>query len=188
MPALMGRFRPSAILVAVVTAALASGCGNDIGDACSANADCAQDGTRICAEAPGGYCTIEACDFDTCPNEAVCVRFYPGLMTDETCDQAAPDACEIGEICTVTGLCASRNTERRFCMLKCGNDGDCRDEYECRTRDIMELHGGEPVPDPADEPVSTAEQGFCAARLPCTDDAECLDASYRCDNKYCVKQ
>jgi hypothetical protein len=185
MPALMGRLRLALLLGAV----LALGCGNDIGDPCSISSDCAQDGSRTCdLQSPDGYCTIEACDFDTCPDEAVCVRFYPGLMSDDTCDQSAPDTCEIDEICTVTGLCAARATERRYCMLKCSGHGDCRDGYECRDRARMELHGGEPVPNPADESMSTPDQGFCAGRRPCLVDAECDDESFRCDGTYCVER
>lgn len=186
MPAPMGRI--ASILFAASAAVLFAACGNSIGDSCSTSTDCAQDGTRSCdTSSPDGYCTIEGCDYNTCPDEAVCVRFYPGLMTDATCDVAASDGCDLGEVCTVQGLCAPRSIERRFCMLECSGDGDCRDGYECRTRDVMVLHGGEPVPHPTDESMSRLDQGFCAARARCSDIIACADPGYTCDGRYCVR-
>jgi hypothetical protein len=29
-------------------------------------------------------------------------------------------------------MCAPRDTERRYCEKTCGDNGDCRDHYECR--------------------------------------------------------
>jgi hypothetical protein len=173
-----------------VTAGLGSGCGSSIGDSCTTSTDCAQDGTRICDfTSPDGYCTIEGCDFDTCPEEAVCVRFYPGLMTDKTCDpEAAEPGCGFDEICTVQRLCAPRTLERRFCMFKCDGNGVCRDHYECRTRDIMELHGGEPVPDPNSSEPQALDQGFCAARQGCVFATDCVDPGYTCVDRFCEPQ
>ena len=31
-----------------------------------------------------GYCTIEGCDWNTCPSEAVCIRFFTPVL-DEAC-------------------------------------------------------------------------------------------------------
>jgi hypothetical protein len=135
---------------------------------------------------PGGYCTIEACDFGTCPEEATCVRFYPGLMTDRTCDPADPVSCGLDEVCTVQGRCALRTLERRFCMLKCGGDGDCRGGYECRTPDVQQLHGGEPVPNP--DTGEVPDEPFCAAARPCTVSEDCIDPGYECVDRACVRQ
>ncbi|MBK9030990.1 MAG: hypothetical protein IPL61_06580 [Myxococcales bacterium] len=51
----------------------------EIGDECSSSLDCGDgtDQTSICdQQSPGGYCTELGCDWNTCPDEAVCVRFY----------------------------------------------------------------------------------------------------------------
>src|SRR5689334_18265259 len=72
----------SAVLVALVTLAA---CGHNIGDSCKANVDCSPAGDRFCdTSAPGGYCTVDGCDLNTCPDEAVCVRFFTPVR-DEPC-------------------------------------------------------------------------------------------------------
>lgn len=106
---------------------LAVACGRKIGDSCKTSADCSLEAERNCdISQPGGYCTIEGCDERSCPGEAVCIRFFPRLFLSKTCD-----ACTADEIC-VDAMCAPRSSERRFCALKCGSNGDCRDHYECR--------------------------------------------------------
>jgi hypothetical protein len=174
------------VTLSLLAAALPA-CGSSIGDSCASSTDCAQDGTRICDfSSPDGYCTIEACDFNTCPEEAVCVRFYPGLMTDRTCDPIAQEsACDLDEVCTIQGLCAPRTIERRFCMFECGSDSDCRDGYECRTHEVSVIHGGEAVPDP--ESSGPLDAPFCAAARPCLLDDECTDPGYQCVDRFCVK-
>jgi hypothetical protein len=113
-------------------------CGKKIGDACKATFDCNQaDTTRSCdISEPGGYCTVEGCDQSSCPEEAVCVSFYPRLFLDPSdpstkhCSATMP--CAPDEICLDEGVCASRLSEVRQCMLSCDDGGDCRDGYECR--------------------------------------------------------
>src|SRR5262245_52885978 len=108
-------------LITLAAATAAAGCGHSIGDSCSQGSDCAQDRTRICdLSSPDGYCTQAGCDFASCPSEAVCVRFYPGLSSEILCDPANPgDTCGIDMVCTVAGVCAPRSVEERFCMLAC---------------------------------------------------------------------
>ena len=156
-----------------------AGCGKEIGDECFVNSDCSPNGDRQCidAEDPSsrivdhdGYCTIQGCDFDTCPDEAVCVRFFTGSFANRPCDplteddgDPAHDQCSFDELCSIAGSCVPRSAESRFCMRKCDSDGDCRDHYECRDLDDMREHGGEPVLAPGlriDEDV----QKFCAFR------------------------
>ena len=162
----------------------AAACKNSIGDSCSVGTDCSSRGDRTCDPdpiSPGGYCTIRGCDHDTCPGEAVCVRFFSVGATNRPCD---PDAVDLGtsdcspdELCTMTalsvsatgGVCVPRTAEDRFCMRKCNDSGDCRVGYECRDEELMREHGGEPVPAPDRDP-SEALQGFCAA-APVLDDA-----------------
>jgi hypothetical protein len=150
----------------VVLAAL-GGCGSKIGDSCSISSDCSPDGDRLCdGNSPDGYCTVPGCDTGTCPDDSICVQFFPVVNLDKTCDpQAAQTGCTIDEICTIGGKCAPRASEVRFCMATCSES--CREGYECRTVERMKAHGGQPVPG---EP---AAQAFCAASRPCTKDSDC---------------
>lgn len=146
---------------------LAAACAEEIGDSCSLSSDCSSTGDRICdTNSPGGYCTIIGCDVGTCPDEAVCVRFFPVTSSNRPCDPVAEDrgedACTSDEVCTFSGTCAPRNAEVRFCMKTCGNSGDCRDEYECRDDELKKAHGGEPVPE-AGKPSGSNTTRFCAA-------------------------
>jgi hypothetical protein len=175
----MPHFR--AIAAAVPLLVAGSACADQIGDECVVATDCSSAGDRFCDTtqgSPGGYCTIMGCDFDTCPDEAVCVRFFSVAATNRTCDPGSNrnmngqydctedglHCCTADELCTLGETCVPRTAEIRFCMRKCGNDGDCRDGYECRTEELMMRHGGEPVPPP--EPVSGPLQPFCAAAPP----------------------
>ncbi|MEZ4361270.1 MAG: hypothetical protein R3B48_13885 [Kofleriaceae bacterium] len=148
-------------LAAVLTGALAlAGCGDEIGDSCKNAADCSPDGDRTCdTSSVGGYCTIDGCDFDTCPGEATCVRFYAGTFST-TCDPTAENACgSLDEVCTIEGRCAPRTNEARFCMRTCSSRSDCRDGYECRDLALMQEHGGEPVLAPGS---TRSLPSFCA--------------------------
>lgn len=108
----------SLVLVAIFSA----GCAAEIGDECETSVDCSPDGDRVCdLSQSGGYCTIEDCTADGCPDEALCVEFSfdpPRLA-------------------------------RRFCMAACETGGDCRDGYHCVTPDaqdarvVDEHRGGE---------------------------------------------
>ncbi|HTM21968.1 MAG TPA: hypothetical protein VL172_15710 [Kofleriaceae bacterium] len=145
----------------LIAALLAAGCGNQIGDSCGISSDCSPNGDRICdTKSPGGYCTIQGCDHDSCPGEAVCVRFFTVTTSNRTC--TADSECTVDEACTLSGYCAPLSSEVRYCMLACGGPSDCRDGYECRDQELMMEHGGQPVLDPeggAEQPL----QPFCAA-------------------------
>jgi hypothetical protein len=156
------------VLLAVAGAA----CGQKIGDPCQVSSDCSQDGSRVCDTfSPGGFCTIEGCDYGTCPDEAVCVRFFPGVENARACDAGNP--CDFDEVCTVANRCAPQTVELRRCMPTCGGHGDCRPEYECRDLELMRMHGGEPVPDPAGG-GEVPDTPFCAARRSCVTNADCM--------------
>jgi hypothetical protein len=94
-----------------LVAALLPGCSKEIGDGCSTALDCSASGTRLCDMTQrGGYCTLDSCEANTCPDEAVCVAFgrrFEGQPVDRLA--------------------------RTFCMLKCDDDSDCRtdDNYAC---------------------------------------------------------
>lgn len=180
----MIRFVLASLLV-VVAAGLAA-CSPKIGDSCSASTDCSQDNSRVCDPAPlspGGYCTINGCDFGTCPSEAVCVQFFPAVENAPAClTDGSPnqDLCLSSEFCTVGGQCAPRSIEQRFCMATCSSDGDCRDGYECRTHDLQVLHGGQPVADPNSSSTAVPTTSFCASRRTCNSNADC-DSGERCN-------
>jgi len=149
-------------LVCVVV--FAAGCGQQIGDSCIVSSDCAIDGSRVCDTSTGqtdGYCTIAGCDYDTCPEEAVCVRFFSGGFTNKPCGTQAD--CSLDELCSIESVCVPRSAETRFCMKKCSQASDCRDHYECRDFASMIVHGGEPVVAPGDVVNASTAQAFCAS-------------------------
>jgi hypothetical protein len=85
---------------------VASGCGQNIGDACETALDCSSQGSRLCDRTqPGGYCTIRGCERGTCPDNSVCVKFRP----------------------------AQERLAVTYCMYECDENSDCRDDdgYRC---------------------------------------------------------
>lgn len=152
----------------VACALLGTACGSEIGDSCNTSIDCSPNGDRYCElseSSPGGYCTVVGCDYDTCPDEAVCVRFFSAVSTNLPCDpdteDIGTDDCTPDELCTVGGTCMPRQAETRYCMRSCESSGDCREGYECRDRELMMVHGGEPVLAPG-ESRTGALPSFCA--------------------------
>lgn len=83
----------------------AFGCQKVIGDSCTLSSDCSIQGDRSCDTTQfEGYCTVQGCDPNTCPDEALCVAF----------DAHSP------------------RFTRRYCMAACEVDDDCRTpEYRC---------------------------------------------------------
>jgi hypothetical protein len=158
-------------LIVVVVAALAvAGCGKQIGDACIVSSDCSTDGSRVCDNSQfEGYCTIQGCDYSTCPPEGSCIRFFMGSFSNRPCDPAteniSTDQCSLDELCSIEGQCVPRSAEVRFCMLTCNTSSDCRGNYECRTFELMKRDGGEPVLAPGLVVDSNAPK-FCAPAPP----------------------
>jgi hypothetical protein len=147
---------------------LAAGCGSQIGDSCIVSSDCDPNGQRLCdISQPSGYCTIAGCDYNTCPSESECVRFYTGSFENRTCDPTtegtSTDNCSLDELCSLTGHCVPRAAEVRYCMLKCSSNSDCRGGYECRDMPLMIQHGGEPVLAPG-LLVTDKTPKFCAVK------------------------
>jgi hypothetical protein len=150
------------IVVGLALGALGA-CGNEIGDSCKTNIDCSVEGTRPCdISQPGGYCTIEGCSLTSCPDEAMCVRFFPAKFLSQPCDPRTEDVssndCSADEICLEGGLCSPRSTERRYCALRCGNNGDCRGGYECR---LVGEHGSSSL-----NAKDLGKAKFCAPKEP----------------------
>jgi hypothetical protein len=128
---------PKFAVLLLLLALLSPACGKEIGDPCTTNVDCQQDGTRDCdLSQPGGYCTVNGCDEKSCPSEAVCIRVFPYEIKGAT--------CSVDSDCTSNGLClpppdsfcVPRSSERRYCERSCGSNGDCRGGYVCRQAGI----------------------------------------------------
>ena len=154
----------------VLVALLAAGCGKEIGDACIVSSDCSIDGTRVCdISQREGYCTIQGCDYSTCPGEAACIRFFMGSFANRLCnpttENITTDDCTLDELCSLEGECVPRAAEARYCMKKCSSQSDCRDGYECRDLGLMISHGGEPVLAPG-LAVDSSSPKFCAEAPP----------------------
>ena len=124
-----------------------TGCKMHVGDSCGSSIDCSTTGELQCdLSQPGGYCTVFACDADTCP-EGACVewRFIPS------------------------------RTAETWCMKTCDNSRDCRrSEYSCvlpekitQSGDISEsLPVEERVARIIDLNVYKAEAKICVALAP----------------------
>jgi hypothetical protein len=166
--------RIAQLIAALAVSLLLAACSAEIGDSCTTNVDCDPLGGRICDTSQlEGYCTIEGCEIGSCPEEAVCVRFFPSSFLSVPCDPLTEDAvlgttakgtrtndCTSTEICLSGGYCVLRNQETRFCMLACEANDDCRGGFECRTTGTQ---GAEAVPDP-DNP-GIRQSRFCAQQI-----------------------
>jgi len=89
-------------------------CAPEVGDECKTALDCSSQGSRLCDRTqPGGYCTIRGCEPGTCPEEAVCVKFRP----------------------------AEERLAVTYCMRKCDDNGDCRndEDYRCLSAEAFGL-------------------------------------------------
>src|SRR5262245_13056240 len=107
---------------------LVAACGKEIGDECIVSSDCSPNGDRYCdISQKGGYCTIIGCDFDTCPENSACIRFFMGSFTNKTCES---EPCSLDELCDLNKHCVPRSSEVRYCMATCESKDDCRDGYE----------------------------------------------------------
>jgi hypothetical protein len=94
--------RMKAGVLAVLALVAVAGCQPLIGDDCTTNIDCSEDGDRYCDRTqPGGYCTIVDCEPNSCPDEGVCVQFFEGVHA------------------------------RNYCMRECNKNSACRDAYFC---------------------------------------------------------
>jgi hypothetical protein len=154
-------------LALILALAAAIGCGKEIGDSCIVSTDCDTSGQRICdTQTKEGYCTIQGCNYNTCPEEAECVRYFTGEFANKPCDYTTDGTstfdCSLDELCDLEDHCVPRAAEVRYCMRKCSSNGDCRDGYECRDLTLMMAHGGEPVLAPG-VLVDEHAPKFCAA-------------------------
>lgn len=92
MPRLVTRFAFALLLALTVV-----GCGAVIGDDCSNDSDCGSG--LVCERSlPGGYCTVQDCLINGCPEEGICIVFdeYTSYCMDP-CEGA--DDCRTGYVC-----------------------------------------------------------------------------------------
>jgi hypothetical protein len=149
------------VRIALAGCVFAAACGREIGDDCETNVQCSAQGDRQCdISQPGGYCTVEGCDRSSCPDSALCVRFFPPEALTVSCDptEVRSSTCAEREICLAEGFCVEVRLEHRFCMKPCGSDGDCREGYQCRSTGTL---GAELLPGPNGEPPKVGR--FCTA-------------------------
>ena len=100
-------------VLALLVGPTAVSCAPQVGKSCSLSTDCSPLGDRLCdSSQPGGYCTVFACQPDTCPN-SICVAF---------------DLTTVDPAC---GRSLWSRFEQSYCLAPCNSDGDCRSEYEC---------------------------------------------------------
>lgn len=135
---------PTLALLALFTGllmGLGAGCAPVIGDDCGDSVDCSVNGDRICDIAqPGGYCTIQSCEPDTCPDDAVCVRFRP----------------------------EPSRLAQAWCMKVCEKTSDCRqdDGYTCALAEELMTFQVEPgidLPIAVNIDTERPNRRFCAA-------------------------
>ena len=103
------RFMRYAASFSVVVALLgvASGCGTDIGDDCTSDAQCGEG--RICDRSSrGGYCTVSPCAENTCPENSVCVRFENDLTY-------CMALCSSEEDCRPNYTCTDEEAVAKYC-------------------------------------------------------------------------
>ena len=121
-----------------------TGCRSAIGDACATNVECSPNGDRICDTSQlDGYCTVQGCSANSCPEDSICVAFYPTGFGEKPCNAATEDSVQPGitptndclrdERCLSSGTCVLLTTESRFCVKTCEESANCRTGYACQT-------------------------------------------------------
>ena len=182
-----------------VAVALSAGCGDEIGDSCGTNVDCSPYGDRICdVSQTGGYCTIQGCTRESCPGEAVCVRFFPATFLSRACDPLTEDAvlttdaCPSGDVCLSSGACCKpsttactpgsvRDTPGGGCS---GNGAVCLASGTCCQPTANPKTGGALSCDPLTEDLVPTDH--------CTSDEVCLTsglcAQRTQERRFCMKK
>ena len=179
------------LLVLVVGAS----CGKEIGDECVIASDCSPNGDRVCIidqATQEGYCTVQGCAFNTCPEEAVCVRFFTGSFSDRQCNRLSQDRrtddCAGTDTCSAAGTCTADPakacnplTEDRGCTF----DELCSLTAETCTPDVF------PDPNNIDPDACgrcvprSAEIRFCMRTCESNDDCR---EGYECRDETLMKE
>lgn len=152
----------------VALAALAWGCGPDIGDPCTTDSACGQG--RFCdLTSTDGYCTIAGCTANSCPDNSLCVTFANeesfcmALCDSDRRDQTYTTGRALEQSWLVEAPIFSAETEDLAVSLE-----GCREGYVCDR--------------------ITAAHPFCRQKADCerTGDAErfpeCLESAERAES------
>jgi hypothetical protein len=165
-----------------LSAGALSACSRTIGDGCASNVECSPLGDRFCDLAsPGGYCTYEGCDRDSCPDSAACVRFFSlkkgqarcnvGRVARADCSQSMSALDK--ETCCVPG-------EAGCCALgeQCLCDGeDCAAQSAQREEQLAAGMTPQVAPPPGYCASESSERRWCMKG--CDEDSDCRDG-YAC--------
>ena len=171
----------------VVALALQAGCQRHIGDSCKTNAECSALGDRFCDTSvrgtfndggqetvSGGYCTVEGCDvrvdtennaIDSCPTEAVCVRFFLAGVKRCNVPPTAP-ACDPAQRCVCD--CPDRDGTCLNSFVSAADPGavSCDGNGARPLGDKGEITVGRCAPE-------ASERRWCMRR--CDSDGDCRD-------------
>jgi len=103
---------------------------------------------------PGGYCTLASCQPGNCPSESVCVTFWQ----DTAAGFEAAGADDDTDAGTRPAEADRNRLSTNYCMRKCDDSSDCRDDegYACVAGD--EFGQGEARVE------GDLSQRFCAVR------------------------
>src|SRR5262249_21358700 len=150
---------------------------------------------RICLDAErDGYCTIQGCDVSTCPQEAVCVRFFTGSFSNHVCDPTRSSSVgkPPGAMCTDKAECAGN-----VCKVLSSPPGTtdmacaaCTQDAQCSNNQALDGHFCNLATGNCDEcsiDEICAVEGRCVPRsseirycmLRCDSDGDCRD-NYEC--------
>ena len=103
-------------LAALLIAVCATACAPRVGDSCETSAECP--GGAVCdVTAPGGYCLIEDCDLESCPDGTVCVEF-----NDE--EHFCLEYCEDSTECRKGYVCRDDVGDAPFCYVAAAQPAD----------------------------------------------------------------
>jgi hypothetical protein len=107
----------AALVGAGASGLVVGGCTPSIGSSCELSTDCSSQGDRVCDTAePNGYCTVQNCKPNECPDEAACVEFNASVPG---CPYSDRDPSRLSV---------------SFCMAQCHSDGDCRSDTDSTGR------------------------------------------------------
>lgn len=94
----------SSLLLAFALAFGPSACTPGIGDECETNFECdTQDGAVCDVSVPGGYCTVNDCVPNGCPDSSVCVEF-------NEIDSYCMSVCLVDDDCRPEHVCREVGT------------------------------------------------------------------------------
>ncbi len=96
-------------LTAFCFASLLCACAPHVGDSCETSAECPS-GAICDVTAPGGYCTINGCDAESCPDGTVCIEFN---SEESFCLKYCEDTSE----CRTGYTCRSDIGAANFCYV-----------------------------------------------------------------------